>query len=166
MGISHGRKSVHRTLFFSAFRFLYGNIKKKGHPDGCPFVIAAVSSECGIPVDGCHLWRHGNLPRAKNVPPARFLNALSIPVRRSNKKKKGHPDGCPFPSSRCTEIRIMPPLAAWESPTAYRSVPRTLRYPRFARAGLSIPVRQKKTHTEGVCLFLVNYGARNTNTMP
>ena len=28
------------------------------------------------------LTRHGNLPRPKNVPPARFLNGLSIPVRQ------------------------------------------------------------------------------------
>ena len=29
----------------------------------------------------CRFQRHGNLPRPKNVPPARFLNGLSIPVR-------------------------------------------------------------------------------------
>ena len=33
----------------------------------------------------CRFQRHGNLPRPKNVPPARFLNGLSIPVRQKIK---------------------------------------------------------------------------------
>ena len=28
----------------------------------------------------CRFQRHGNLPRPKNVPPARFLNGLSSPI--------------------------------------------------------------------------------------
>ena len=98
------------------------------------------------------LARHGNLPRPKNVPPARFLNGLSIPVRA---KKEGVERF--YPSTAALLIQM--PLARHGNLPRAKKVSTghffTLATP---RSPSSIPVRAKKDTHRMVCVFPVGIG--------
>ena len=97
MGISHSLKTCHRHVFLTAFRFPYGQKKK----------ATSLYPSTTLRFFEMPLSRHGNLPRPKNVPLARFLNGLSIPVRQ--KIKAIRMDGFYFLVTRTGIEPMLPP---------------------------------------------------------